>query len=641
MEKHRHNSIIYKKLQRAPYQLIFIMSMILALVTIVSIYGLYKIGFEQQRKRLSELVKNEVVMINMLIDYQIKMDHNTTIDKAKLESEILQKLIYAHARFTGFGESGEFTMAKLDNNRIHFLLRHRHNEVDRMDSITTDSELAAPMRAALSDKSGSLVGLDYRGAKVLSAYEPIPILDWGIVAKMDIAEIEAPYVDAGIYGLIGSIILIMISSFTVIRFTEPLLNEIEKSRKYNRMLFDESPIGLVLTDMKGRMIDVNPSFARLIGYSLEEISNMTYWDITPNKYKSQEYEQLNKLATTGNYGPYEKEYIHKEGHHVNVRLSGCMLHSDNKSFIWSSVEDITEHKRSEMALKESSLVFENTHEGIMITDADAKIRRVNNTFTKITGYLPEEAIGKNPSFLQSKSHTRDFYQEMWNTINTRGTWYGELNNRRKNGEYFTTMQSITAVKDEEGFISGYVSVFSDISERKNHELRLAHLASHDTLTSLPNRMHFYDNLDKAILIANRRKSKIAVLFIDLNKFKEVNDNLGHNIGDRLLIDVANRLVKSIRGEDTASRLGGDEFAVILTELKEYNDAVHIVEKIIHRVEQPLCINDNLLTPSLSIGISIYPEDGEDGNTLVGNADKAMYTAKHEKHEKYALYKDLI
>lgn len=640
MEKHQHN-IRYKKLQRAPYQLIFIMSIILALVTAVSIYGLYKIGFEQQRKRLSEFVKNEVVMINMLVDYQMKMDGNATIDKAKLESEILQKLIYAHARFTGFGESGEFTMAKLDKNRIHFLLRHRHNEVDRMDNITTDSELAAPMRAALSDKSGSLIGLDYRGAKVLSAYKPIHILDWGIVAKMDISEIEAPYVEAGVYGLIGSIILIIISSFTVIRFTEPLLSEIEKNRKYNRMLFDESPIGLVLTDMNGMMIDANHSFARFIGYSIEETSHMTYWDITPNRYKSQEYEQLNKLATTGNYGPYEKEYIHKDGHHINVRLSGCLLHSDNKNFIWSSVEDITEYKRNEMALKEAALVFENTHEGIVITDADVKIRRVNKTFTTITGYLPEEIIGKNPSILQSKSHSRDFYKEMWNTINTRGIWYGEINNRRKSGEYFTTLQSITAVKNDEGAVTGYVSVFSDISERKNHELRLTHLASHDTLTALPNRMHFYDNLEKAILIAKRRKSKIAVLFIDLNKFKEVNDSLGHDIGDRLLIDVAKRLLHSVRGEDTASRLGGDEFAVILTELKGYEDAVHIVEKIIQRVEQPLCIDDNLLTPSLSVGISIYPEDGEDGNTLVSNADKAMYAVKHEKKEKYTLYRDLI
>ncbi|WP_345993382.1 diguanylate cyclase [Sulfurimonas sp. HSL-1716] len=642
MKKYSENNGSYKKLLKAPYQLIIIMVIVVIIVTNTSIYGLYKIGFEQQRKRLTEIVQSEAVMIDAIINYQLKMDNidalSDKISKAQSEAIVLKKLMYAHEKFVGFGDTGEYTLAKLDKNTIHFLLSHRHNEVDRMDSITIDSKLAAPMREALHGKRGSLVGLDYRGSTVLAAYEPIKSLGWGIVAKIDLSEIQAPYIQAAEYGFFGSIILIIIGSVIVLFFTHPLIKEIEESRQYNRMLFTKSPMGLVLTDMKGNMLDVNPAFLNLTGYTLEEVLNMTYWEITPKKYASQEHEQLSKLLNEGNYGPYEKEYIHKNGHLVNVRLSGCRLQRDGKSFIWSSVEDITEKKRYEIALKEASLVFEHTHEGIVITDADVNIIRVNSTFTKITGYTFEEVAGKNPNFLQSGKHDDDFYKKMWDTINAKGTWYGEINNRRKSGESFTTLQSITAVKNEDGSISGYVSVFSDISERKNNELKLAHLASHDTLTSLPNRMHFNDNLEQAIKMAKRRKNKIGILFIDLNRFKEVNDTLGHEIGDHLLKEVAKRLLECVREDDTVSRLGGDEFAVILTEIKESQDSLNIVKKIMHGVERPVYIYEHFLAPSLSIGISIYPEDGEERSVLLNNADKAMYMAKQKREERYEFYK---
>ncbi|WP_345980318.1 diguanylate cyclase [Sulfurimonas sp. HSL3-2] len=645
MKKYNDNNSSYKKLQKSPYQLISIMVLVVIVVTNASIYGLYKIGFEQQKKRLTEIVQSEAVMINMIIDFQTKIndiDHDgDKLSKTKSESEVLKKLMYAHEKFSGFGETGEFVLGKLDGNKIRFLLSHRHNEVDRMNSITIDSTLAEPMRLALQGKSGSLVGLDYRGSYVLAAYEPINAFSWGIVAKIDLSEIQAPYIQAALFGLFGSIILIIIGSFIVLYFTHPLLAEIERNRQYNRMLFNKSQIGLALTDIKGKMIDVNPAFLKLTGYEADEILSMTYWDITPEKYTPQEYQQLNSLFKKGEYGPYEKEYIHKDGHLVNVRLSGCILERDGQKYIWSNVEDITEKKRYELALQEASLVFEHTHEGIMITDADVKIIRVNSTFTEVTGYTFEEVAGKNPSFLQSGLLDKDFYKKMWSTINIKGTWYGEINNKRKNGELFTTLQSITAVKNPDGSVSGYVSVFSDISERKVYELKMAHLASHDTLTSLPNRMNFNDNLDKAIKMAKRRKNKVAVLFIDLNRFKEVNDTLGHEIGDYLLKEVAKRLLACVRDEDTVSRLGGDEFAIILTELKDSKDALNIVKKIIQNVEKPLFIFEHYLLPSLSIGISIYPENGEERSILLNNADKAMYVAKEKKEERYEFYRDSL
>jgi diguanylate cyclase (GGDEF)-like protein/PAS domain S-box-containing protein len=275
--------------------------------------------------------------------------------------------------------------------------------------------------------------------------------------------------------------------------------------------------------------------------------------------------------------------------------------------------------------------------GIMIADANKNITRINSTFTKITGYTVEEVLEKNPRFLQSGFHDQNFYNELWEKIDSDGVWYGEITNKRKNGEYFTAIQSITAVVDEKGVINGYVSVFSDISDRKNYELQLAHTATHDSLTTLSNRLFYNTNLEQAIQTAKRNQNRIGVLFIDLNRFKEVNDTLGHETGDDLLKEVALRLVKSVREEDTVSRFGGDEFAIILRELSVPQDVLKIVQKILEIVEKPFYINDHFLQPSLSIGVSIYPDDGEELTVLLKKADEAMYRVKQKRELKYQFY----
>lgn len=634
MKKYIENKESYQKLLKAPYQLIAVMTLMVVLISTISIYRLYHIGFQEQKKRLIEIVKSEAIMINIMAKHEMD-DHKYS--KKDIENEVLDNLVHVHNQFSGFGETGEYTLAKLNGDKISFLLRHRHQNLNRMNSISISSKLAEPMRRALNGKSGSLIGLDYRGEKVLAAHEPIPSLGWGVVAKIDIDEIRAPYIQEAIYAMVGGLVLIAIGSLLVIEFIQPLTNEIESSRQYNRTLFNETPIGLALTDFNGKMIDVNPAFLELTGYTEAEVLELSYWDLTPRKYEAQEQEQLKLLIKYDCYGPYEKEYIHKNGQLINVRLYGCVIENNNERYIWSSVEDITRQKHDELALKEASLVFENTHEGIMITDENTKITKINRQFTRITGYTIDEIIGKNPSFLQSGAHDSEFYKEMWNKIHTTGSWYGELNNRRKNGEYFATLQSINAVKNEDGDISGYVSVFSDISERKRNELRLAHLASHDALTSLPNRMHFHDNLEQAIYVAKRNNQNLAVLFLDLNDFKIVNDTLGHKVGDALLQEIAKRLKASIREEDTVARLGGDEFAIVLHELKNSDDAIEVAKKIIEKVKENLKIGSYNLTPSTSIGISMYPEHAKDGDTLVKLADDAMYIAKQKGKDRYELY----
>lgn len=601
--------------RRAHYYLIMIMTVIVFLVEGATLGVLYTVGFEQQRQRLLEIVESRAGMIEAM----------AAGDDANAEA-VLAQVEASHARFAGFGQSGEFTLASLDGDQIRFLLRHRHGAQEPIRPIAMTDTLAEPMRRALQNTTGTVVGADYRGVRVLAAHHPIGTLGWGIVAKIDVTEIQAPYVRAVAYGVLGSLVLIIAGSRFFIRVLQPMVAGIERQRQYNRMLFNESPMGLVLSDMEGNLIDVNPAFADLIGYTTEEACRLSYWDITPGKYHKQEEAILEQLYTTGRYGPYDKEYIHKDGHRFEVRLSGTLIQRDGTAYIWSTAQDITEAKRQEALLRQASLVFDHTHEGIMVADASAAIIRINATFSKITGYLPEEVLGENPRLLQSGRHDDTFYAAMWQQIATEGSWYGELWNRRKNGEVFATLQSITSVVDEAGRITGYVSVFSDISEIKSYQDRLSYQAKHDPLTSLPNRIHFNDYFDQMIRSARRHGRELGVLFLDLNRFKSINDTLGHKAGDTLLQTVATRLRDNIREEDIAARLGGDEFAVVLNDVSREN-VVKVARKLLQAICEPVTLEGQTLTPSISIGISRYPRHALNAEQLLHAADKAMYRAK--------------
>ena len=549
----------------------------------------------------------------------------------------MQQLKETPAKFNGFGDTGEFILAERRDGTLHFLLPFRNQKSAETTDIPLNATAAEPMRLALAGKSGTMIGIDYRGEEVVAAYEPVGSFGWGLVAKIDLEEIRKPHLESALYTSLGALALFCIGGLMFIHFTRPLAQSIENNRQYNRMLFNESPIGLALCDIDGELIDVNPAYAAIIGRSVEETLALTYWDITPGEYADKEVAQLDKLFKNGCYGPYEKEYLHKDGHRVQVRLSGCLLELEGLKYIWSSVEDISAEKSNEEALREAALVFEHTHEAIMITDPEIRIVRTNKRFEEITGYGFGEVADKNPRLLKSGKHDPEFYVQMWQTVKTKGTWYGEMWNRRKDGVPFATRQSITAVTNDSGEITGYVSVFSDISEQKANEEKLAYLASHDALTELPNRLHFANNLSKTIQRAKRHNSRFAVLFMDMDRFKEVNDTLGHEIGDRLLQEVARRLRNTLREEDTVARFGGDEFAVILPDIHSNDDALKIAQKIAKAIEEPVVAGVHTLHPSTSIGVSIYPEHGSDGDALLGAADTAMYTAKETKHVPFVLY----
>ncbi len=287
-------------------------------------------------------------------------------------------------------------------------------------------------------------------------------------------------------------------------------------------------------------------------------------------------------------------------------------------------QDITERKQRLLLL---ASVFENSIEGVTITNADVEIEMVNPAFTAITGYQAEEVIGKNPKILKSDRHGPEFYREMWQAINGKGAWSGEIWNRRKTGEAFPEKLSITALKDSLGRVSHYVAVFHDITDVKRGEEQLHHQAHHDALTGLPNRQLFIDRLEMAMAQARRHQRILAVLFLDLDNFKNINDSLGYNVGDRFLQEIARLLQECCWDEDTVARVGGDEFIILLTEIKDEKDAPAAAQRIEKALAEPIPVQGQEFFASASIGISFYPADGEDAATLIKNADLAMYRAK--------------
>jgi len=301
--------------------------------------------------------------------------------------------------------------------------------------------------------------------------------------------------------------------------------------------------------------------------------------------------------------------------------------------------ELTERKRAEEGVRLASTVFHTMEEGVVVTDPDNKIISVNPAFTTITGYPVGEVIGKNPRILSAGKHPPEFYQAMWASLLATGSWHGEIWDRRKNGECYVKWLSIKAVRDEDGKLTHYVAVFFDISERKAAEEHMQYLAHHDALTGLPNRTLFTDRLQQSLAKAKRDKSHMALMFIDLDKFKPINDTFGHAVGDILLKEVAKRLQHCImRESDTSARLGGDEFVVLLCSVDDQQNVRLIADKILYALSQPFELAGQSLQISASIGVAIYPEHGDDERQLVKNADIAMYHAKGGGRDNVKLYR---
>jgi len=404
-----------------------------------------------------------------------------------------------------------------------------------------------------------------------------------------------------------------------------------------RRVVDGNLIGIFVAEPDGAVVEANDAFLHMLGYTRAEMlaGGLDWIAATAEEYRSLDAAAVQQAAVQDGCESYEKEMIRKDGTRVFV-YAGAARFDDSGRIVCFTL-DVTTRRQSEQQLRLASKVFDGSSEGILITDAEARIVSVNRAFTEITGYALQEVVGQNPRILKSGAMSAAFYREMWQRLLTVGHWDGEIYDRRKSGEIYPKWLNIDAVKDPDGRVSHYVAIFSDISERKAAQERLRYQAEHDPLTGLPNRSQFAARLERALAHAERRGGQLAVMFIDLDHFKAINDNYGHLIGDILLREAAARLAGCVRKSDTLSRQGGDEFVAVLESVPDADAVAQVAVKLIDVMSQPFDINGHRLQVGSSIGISMYPQDGTDMTTLMHGADAAMYRAKTEGRSSFRFY----
>lgn len=328
-------------------------------------------------------------------------------------------------------------------------------------------------------------------------------------------------------------------------------------------------------------------------------------------------------------------------HRVDIHGTDEIGHMANafNALADSLQKSVGQVKEGQEKLRLSAQVFFNSAEAIVITDVNNNIMQVNKAFVDITGYSEQEVIGKNPRILKSGQQPPDFYRGMWKTLLETGSWQGEIMDRRRNGEIYPKWLSIAVVRNEQGEVTNFIALFSDITERKASFDRIQHLAHYDALTDLPNRSLLNDHIDMTIAGSRRTYAKFAVLFLDLDRFKFVNDQMGHHVGDNLLQAVAERLKECVRESDTVARLGGDEFVILISNIHEAQDAALVAQKVIDVIGKPFELPNYEAHIGTSIGISLYPEHGEDKFTLLKHADAAMYLAKDKGRNNFQFFRE--
>jgi diguanylate cyclase (GGDEF)-like protein/PAS domain S-box-containing protein len=310
-----------------------------------------------------------------------------------------------------------------------------------------------------------------------------------------------------------------------------------------------------------------------------------------------------------------------------------------EGLIWLIVEDLRESLAAEAGLRQAASVFRDAQEGIMITEPDGRIVDVNGAFSRITGYGREEVLGANPRLLKSGHHDTAFYARMWRLLNEQGTWSGEVVNRARDGSTLEVLETISAVKDDSGCVSHYVALLTDIRQLKKQQHQLERLAHFDPLTGLPNRILLARRLEEAMAMALQCGHPIAIGYLDLDGFKEVNDSLGHAAGDHLLQVLATRMEAALRPEDLLARLGGDEFVLVLGSLPASGERLPILDQVLSSLEEPVAWNGVPMRVTASIGVTFFPQDaqGLGPDQLLRHADQAMYDAKRLGRNRYALF----
>ncbi|WP_415911969.1 diguanylate cyclase domain-containing protein [Neptuniibacter sp. QD37_11] len=391
---------------------------------------------------------------------------------------------------------------------------------------------------------------------------------------------------------------------------------------------EQSPVAVVMTDSDGVITYANPCFYQTSGYSEDEVIGKNPRLLQSGETEKEDYIDLWQTITSGQTWKGELCNRRKDGSVYWDKTSISPVSSENGEVTHyiSVKEDVTAYKQIEERMRVATTVFDAASEAIMVTDLNGAITMVNPAFYEITGYQSKEVLGQSPRVLNSGHHDESFYKSMFEELQKNNRWEGEIWNRRKSGEVYPQWQTIAMVRDEDGEPLEYIALFTDISKRKEQEDEIRFRANYDALTRLPNRSLFNERLTQALVQAKREGAILALLYLDLDGFKEINDTHGHLAGDKALQHISQRLTECIRESDCVARLGGDEFVIFLSGLEFKYDAEVVAKKIIDSVQQPFAYNGVNLKMGVSIGISIYPDDHLP-EKLFEHADSAMYEAK--------------
>ena len=423
--------------------------------------------------------------------------------------------------------------------------------------------------------------------------------------------------------------------------------ELQASEETLRLATEATQDGIWDWDVHSNVVQYSPGWSKILGYAHAEVTaDYAFWET-----KIHPHDRAATLATVqthlqGQHAAFSIEHRlrTKSGDWKWVLVRGQVVERDVEGKpirVVGNMSDISYRRRSEEQQRLAATVFDNIREAIMVVDADRRIVTVNQAFTETTGFSALEVIGQDSRILYSQDQDDGTYDRLWNTVKDTGHWKGELSNLRKNGGGYPALLGISAVHDRSGKLTHYVGILSDISDIKANEARIEHLAHHDPLTGLPNRILLNDRLEWALAAAQRQRTMVALLFLDLDHFKVTNDSLGHVIGDKLLQSVAARLLDCVRGTDTVSRQGGDEFLIVVADLQDADTAGRVAGKILERLAEPFNVEGHTINTSFSIGVSLYPGDGENFSALLRKADTALYHAKQGGRNNYHFFTEAM
>jgi diguanylate cyclase (GGDEF)-like protein/PAS domain S-box-containing protein len=389
----------------------------------------------------------------------------------------------------------------------------------------------------------------------------------------------------------------------------------------------------------GVYVDVNDAHEQMFGYRREHVLGRSALDLGVWVDALERRGLVRRLEQHRIVQDFDASLRRADGEIRIARMSGGILELNGKRCLILVVRDVTRQKEQDEALRLAARVFESTAEGILITDPRSRIVAVNQAFTELTGYSEDDVRGRQPSLLASGRHDRRFFEEMWEAINRSGRWHGELWNRTKSGEVRPYLMTISALRDDREMVLNYVGVMRDISTIKQSQQQLEYMANYDELTGLGNRNLFYTRLKVGIEKASRHRRQLAVVFVDLDNFKVINDTLGHDVGDVLLSEIAKRIKSCVRQEDVVCRLGGDEFTVYIEDFVDAQSLVGTAQRLTQAVSEPCRISGHDIFVTASVGISIYPNDGQTMSELLKNADTAMYKAKEQGKNGFQFFRE--